>query len=227
MDGAERLKSHHDFFLSEEVTCTMPSGTTAHIGVLDVTERDHIEIQRRRDDLPRLLAYLTERRRLFSVNHMLSSLTGSRKIEDFYWFWTYFPAVETLNGQMRAFHNRRTDELARQQGRIGLGGSDSHALPSLGSAYTEVPGARDKSEFLAGVRAGKAVAAGTNGGYFRLTRDIFCIVAQMIQQDPWKAPLSPLAALVPVVTLATAVSEIVFARRWSAVAGGTPRELRE
>src|SRR5580704_2105930 len=48
--GAECLRRNPDFFLSEEVTCRMPSGTTAHIGVFDVTERDHVEIQRRRDD---------------------------------------------------------------------------------------------------------------------------------------------------------------------------------
>jgi predicted metal-dependent phosphoesterase TrpH len=48
--AAESLRCHADFFLSEEVTCRMPSGTTVHIGVFDITERQHIEIQRRRDD---------------------------------------------------------------------------------------------------------------------------------------------------------------------------------
>src|SRR5262249_38904347 len=58
IDGAEGLRKHADFFVSEEVTCRMPSGTTIHIGVYDLRERDHREIHRRRDDLPRLLAYL-------------------------------------------------------------------------------------------------------------------------------------------------------------------------
>src|SRR5262245_17260237 len=59
IDGAERLRRHSDFFLSEEVTCRMPSGTDAHVGVYNLTERQHAEIQRRRNDLPSLLAYLS------------------------------------------------------------------------------------------------------------------------------------------------------------------------
>src|ERR1700691_1515748 len=47
--SAEALRRHPDFFLSEEVTCHMPSGTLLHVGVYDVTERQHIQIQRRRD----------------------------------------------------------------------------------------------------------------------------------------------------------------------------------
>src|SRR5579883_227352 len=65
IEGAEPLRRYPDFFLSEEATCTMPSGTTAHVGIFDITERQHIEIQRRRDDFPALMAYLTERRLLF------------------------------------------------------------------------------------------------------------------------------------------------------------------
>ena len=40
--GAEELRRYPDFFVSEEVTCTMPSGTQVHIGVYDITERQHI-----------------------------------------------------------------------------------------------------------------------------------------------------------------------------------------
>ncbi len=50
IDAAESLRQHPDFFVSEEVTCRMPSGTEVHIGVYNLTERDHVEIQRRRND---------------------------------------------------------------------------------------------------------------------------------------------------------------------------------
>ena len=58
IDAVEALRSRPDFFLSEEVTCTLPSGTQLHIGVYDITERDHIEMQRRRDDFESLFAWL-------------------------------------------------------------------------------------------------------------------------------------------------------------------------
>lgn len=216
IDGAEPLRKYPDFFLSEEVTCRMPGGTLVHIGVLDLTERDHLEIQRRRDDLPRLLACLTERRLLFTVNHMFSSLTGRRELDDFSWFRAYFPAVEARNGHASPFHNRQAERFALREGKIALAGSDSHALPSLGGTYTEVPGARDKAEFLRGIWAGKDVARGTHGNYFKLTRDIFHIVASMMCESPWTASLAPVAVLVPVATFVTALNDMLFARRWSA-----------
>ncbi len=42
--GLDDLRQHPDFFISEEVTCRMPSGTEIHIGVYDITERQHVEI---------------------------------------------------------------------------------------------------------------------------------------------------------------------------------------
>src|SRR5207302_2115163 len=100
IDGAESLRRYADFFLSEEVTVRMPSGTEMHMGVYGITERDHAEIQRRRNDFIALLMYLTERKLFFSANHVFSGLTGRREAEDFHWFASYVPAFETRNGQM-------------------------------------------------------------------------------------------------------------------------------
>ena len=46
IDVIDRLGAMPDFFLSEEVTCCMPSGTEAHIAVYDINERQHLAIQR-------------------------------------------------------------------------------------------------------------------------------------------------------------------------------------
>jgi predicted metal-dependent phosphoesterase TrpH len=225
--AAESLRSRPDFFLSEEVTCRMPSGTTVHIGVFDLTERQHVEIQRRRDDFVCLLAYLTERRLLFSVNHIFSSLTGRRALDDFAWVERYVPAIETHSGQMPAFHNRQAAQLAGRLGKAGLGGSDSHALPSLGAVYTEVPGARSKEEFLAGLKAKTALTSGTSGGYFRLTRDVLWITAKMFQERPWTLLFSPIAVLLPTVMVAMFLDETLFARRWSARVNASERRRGE
>ena len=83
IDAAERLRRHPDFFLSEEVSCVTPSGTELHVGVYGIKERHHVELQRRRNDVPALAAYLREQRLLFSVNHVFSSLTGRRAFLDF------------------------------------------------------------------------------------------------------------------------------------------------
>jgi len=142
IDAAEALRRHADFFLSEEVTCRTSRGTELHVGVYDISERDHIEIQRRRDDLPALFAYLGERELLFAINHAFSALTGARAEADFDEFAERFPAVEILNGQMLAVANGHAEGFAARHRKIGLAGSDSHTLAALGQTYTEVHGAR-------------------------------------------------------------------------------------
>src|ERR1035441_1100824 len=150
IDAVECLRSRADFFLSEEVTCTLPSGNQLHMGVYDITERDHIELQRRRDDFESLLAWLMDRDLFFSANHVFSSLTGRRSIEDFHLFETAFPALETRNGHMLASANANAAWMADLSARAEVGGSDAHAMASVGCAWTVVPGARNPQEYLEG-----------------------------------------------------------------------------
>ena len=161
--AAETLRKHPDFFLSEEVSCVTPSGTRLHVGVYDINERDHVELQRRRGDLLSLIFYLQERRLLFSVNHVFSRLTGRRTEADFVLFEHYFPLVETRNGQMPARGNRAAARLAKLWGKSPIAGSDAHSRSGLGSTYTTVPGARSKAEFMEGLRRGSGVVRGESG----------------------------------------------------------------
>src|ERR1700692_3939378 len=48
--AGECLRRYPDFFLSEEVSCRASSGTHLHVGVYGIEERDHEQMQRRRDD---------------------------------------------------------------------------------------------------------------------------------------------------------------------------------
>ena len=223
IEGSEKLRRHPDFFLSEELTCRMPSGTEVHIGVYDIHERQHVQLQQRRNDFVSLLMYLSERRIFFSINHVFSGLTGRREREDFVWFQEYFPAVETQNSHMLESANQHAAKLARQWGKIAIGGSDAHALPSVGTAYTEVADARDKEEFFAGLKAGKGRVAGESGCFAKLTRDVFVIAMEMMREKSWTALLAPLAVLVPVVTAWNYRDEHEFSRRWGAEILGQPK----
>lgn len=216
IEGAESLRRHPDFFLSEELTCRMPSGTEVHIGVYDFHERQHVQLLDRRNDIVALLMYLSERRLFFSINHVFSSLTGRRELEDFAWFQEYFPAVETRNGQLLESVNLHAANLARQWRKIGIGGSDAHALPSVGSTYTEVPGARDKDEFFAGLRSGQGRVAGESGSFLKLTRDVLLVAAEMMREKSWTALLSPLGVLIPGFTFFSHHEDRAFSRRWAA-----------
>jgi predicted metal-dependent phosphoesterase TrpH len=216
IEGSEGLRGHPDFFLSEELTCRMPSGTEVHVGVYDFHERQHEQLQRRRKDLVSLLMYLTERRLFFSINHVFSSLTGPREIEDFAWFREYFPAIEVHNSHMLESANTSAAQLAEKWEKIGVGGSDAHALPSVGMAYTEVPGARDKDEFFAGLRNGAARVGGASGSFSRLTVDVALIARDMMRENAWTRLLAPIGILIPAATLLNYYEEHVFGRRWAA-----------
>jgi predicted metal-dependent phosphoesterase TrpH len=214
IDAAEALRGHEDFFVSEEVTCRMPSGTELHVGVYDLTERQHVEIQRRRNDLPRLTAYLNEQQLFYGVNHAFSALTGRRSGEDFDWFDGAFPAVEVRNGHTPERGNRLAERMAEHSGRAALGGSDAHTLRSLGSVSTRVPGARNKAEFLEGLRRGRGQVQGTSGSFWRLTRDVLQIGAALMEEKPASRVLAPLALAIPAVTLVNYLTEALFARYW-------------
>ncbi len=218
--GAEDLRRYSDFFVSEEVTCTMPSGTEAHVGVYDITERQHIEINRRRNDLIRLLAYLSEQRLFFTVNHVFSSLTGRRAAEDYRVVFRLLP---------RRRGPQRPDAGLRQSARRGLclealqnaGGGQRRARAGLGRHHLHrSAGRRNKEEFFAGLRAGHGRLCGESGGYWKLTRDILLLCREMMREDRWTMLLAPLLALVPAGVAVDYFVDLNFIRRWGIAVNG-------
>ena len=208
------LRSRPAFFLSEEVTCTLPSGNQLHVGVYDITERHHIELQRRRHDFESLIAWLTDHDLFFSANHIFSSLTGRRCLADFALFEIAFPALETHNGHMLARANANAVSLADLAARAEVGGSDAHALASVGCAWTAVPGARNRQEYLSGLRAGQGRVRGETGGCYKLTRDVLSIGREMLRDNPATLPIAALGWMVPFIILGNYAIEYCFARWW-------------
>ncbi len=215
IDAAEHLRHYPDFFLSEEVTCTTPSGTEIHVGVYGIEERHHIELQRKRDDVPALAAYLQEQKILFSINHVFSSLTGRRTQLDFEMFEDLFPAMETRNGHIPAINNQAATQLAEHWQKAAVGGSDAHTLETLALTYTEVSGAAGIGDYLEGVRHRRGQVAGASGNYAKLTRAVLGIASSLVRDRPWTFVLTPLMAAVPLVTLVNYFCELSFHARWS------------
>jgi predicted metal-dependent phosphoesterase TrpH len=220
--AAERLGGFPDFFASEEVSVTMPSGTGAHIAVYGLSSVQHEALQQRRDDFPRLLAYLTEQQLLFGANHIFSSLTGRRHRSDFDWFERHFPVWETRNGAMEECVNHFAAELAGKTGKPITAGSDSHTTRTLARTYTEVPGTRSAAEFLDGLRSGKGRAAGVSADSTRVVLDILTITARMFAERPWTLALLPFALGIPVAVFFNSMRERHFAAYWAARLSGEP-----
>ena len=117
---------------------------------------------------------------------------------------------------MLACANASAALLADWSARAEVGGSDAHAMRSVGCAYTVVPGARDKREFLEGLRRGRGRVRGQVGGVWKLTRDVLAIGRNMVRENPWTLPVATLGVAVPVVILGNYIVENVFARWWMA-----------
>ena len=121
------------------------------------------------------------------INHAFSGLTGARAEADFDEFAERFPAVEILNGQMLPVANGHAEAFAARHRKIALAGSDSHTLAALGRTYTQVQGARDRREFLDGLKRGRTAAFGESGNYGKLLRAVLEISCGMMGERRWTA----------------------------------------
>src|SRR5262245_9748611 len=201
IEGALRLAHHPDTFVSEEVTLHLEGGRQLHLGVFDITEPQHAAIQERRRDAEALFAYLFEQRIPACVNHLFSALTGERLLGDLRIPLGRLPLIEALNGSQPAGHNAGALRVGRRAGMSPVGGSDSHTLTGVARAWTRVPGARTRREFLEGLRQGTTVVGGRSGTYARLTGEVVRIFAAGYR-DAMRAPLlapARIAALVGLV----------------------------
>lgn len=228
IEGAVELLSLPGTFVSEEATVELPGGRQLHLGVYDVSEAQHERISRLRTDAESLFAYLAEQRVATAVNHLFSALTGPRDVADFEWALGNVSHVEIQNGMMPAATNGFARRAAQNAGLCSVGGSDAHTLPSVARAYTSVPGARTREEFLDGLRQGRCAAGGESGSYARLTADVARVFAggyawnvQRALDGPREAvvlacmlALVPVLPLIPLVTAALHLRELAFAERF-------------
>ncbi len=225
IDGALRLAHFPNAFVSEEVTVRLPEGRQLHVNVFDIDEAQHAAIQARRGDPEAFFAWIAEARIPASVNHLFSALTGERALADLHLPISRLPLIEGLNNAMPRGHNAAAQRVGREAGMARIGGSDAHSLAHVARAFTIVPGARTKEEFLRGLREGLTVPAGRSASYARLTKEVSCVFAAgyadaaralvrgegSLGRYAALGLLIPILPLLPLVTLAIYAHEVAFA----------------
>jgi hypothetical protein len=77
-----------------------------------------------------------------------------------------------------------------------------------------VPGARNKAEFFAGLRARRSRAVGRSGGFLHLSNELFAIAGSLFRDQHWTLGLAPLVALIPLASLIHYGCERAFAAHW-------------
>jgi predicted metal-dependent phosphoesterase TrpH len=227
IEGVLSLAHLPGTFVSEEVTVLLEGDRQLHVNVFGLDERQHEALQGRRRDFEAFLAFLAEERLPASVNHLFSALTGARHLADLRLPLGRLPLIEALNGAMPEGHNERARIVGREAGMAPVGGSDAHSLAHVARAFTTVPGARNKEEFLAGLRTGLTVPSGRSGGYARLTGEVVRIFAagyaETLREALAGAPsavrvaaslaLAPFLPLIPLFTLGVYAHERRFGAR--------------
>ena len=206
-------------FVSEEVSCLR--GRAVHVGVYGITGGQHEAIAPPRR-AEALFAYLAEQR----IGRGQPLRASRTETPDFHYALSRLDLVEARNGMMSTGVNVRAARAARAARLAAVGGSDAHTLASVARAYTVVPQAETREEFLDGLRRGLTVPAGDSGSYGRLTADIVRIVAgayRALARDCARDPASaarfaallsalPLLPLLPLATAGVFLHEQLFAR---------------
>ena len=194
IEGALELADLPDFIVGEELTCEIAPGRQIHLGLWDLSERTHHGLTQRRCDPEALFAFLAENDIPACINHPFSPLTGAREADDLHRAFAAISAIETQNGMMPKVSNEYARSEARRRRLAQVGGSDAHTLDRIGHAFTTVPRADNREEFLAGLRDGFTVPAGGAGTYARLTADVIRIFSGAVVENTVQALQSPLHA---------------------------------
>ncbi len=186
LDGCRALLDRRgalpDFIFGEEVSVRFPEDRTLiHVNVYDIDERQHDEIQRRRDDIYALVAYLRQIDKLYVLNHM--TWTGQQRLlkpEQIEAMLALFDVFEGLNGARGYPHNALVWQATAGQGKVLVGGSDSHTF-RVGTTYTRTQGAT-RPEVLASIRAGRAVPGGAFGTPEKLREDVWLSLQRNVER---------------------------------------------
>jgi glycosyltransferase involved in cell wall biosynthesis len=181
IDGSLEIAHLEDTFISEEITAYFPEdGCKIHVLAWNITEDDHREISRLRENIYDLCTFLKSRNIPFGAAHPLYSINDRLDLGHFEKLILMFKNFE-LNGT-RDFHQNEvlkkilysltpeTIEMLENKNNLSAyfekpwikqvtGGSDDHSSLNIASKYTCISGAGNMSDFF------KALSLPENGDF--------------------------------------------------------------
>ncbi len=191
--GALTLAHLPDVIVGCEVSASFPGQPVdVHLGVLGITERQFRQIDLLRSDVLELVHYLRDEAIFTTINHVASQVNGRLTPTHIAALLPWVDAFEVINGSRLGRQNRTAQALAASASKRSVGGSDSHTGRGIGRTWTEVAGASNRAEFMAGLRAGRAVAGGRQGSYFTMASDILRFAGRFYEERTLDAVRSPL-----------------------------------
>ena len=215
--GCLQIADLPDTFLSEQITTYFPQDP-CKINLLawGISEAQHNEIAKLRDNIFELQHYLQGQQIVHAVAHPLYSINGKLETAHLERLILLFKHFEGLNGLRDALLSELTrnifskltpqkiDELANKHDlapthsepwkKIFTAGSDDHGGMFVASAFTETPAAVTVADFLEQIRAGNCTVHGQGGTPLLLSHGFYNTLSCFIQ-DRFTENLGPAAPL--------------------------------
>ncbi|MEW6261956.1 MAG: glycosyltransferase [Thermodesulfobacteriota bacterium] len=200
IDGCLEIAHLPGVFISEEVTTYFPEDRCkVHVLVYDIDDSIHQDIQKIRENIFDLTAYLNRHQIVHALAHPLYSINEKLTLDHFEKFLLLFQTFE-LNGAREDVQNqiiraivkkltpRDIEEMIEKHGiepkpgldwRKGLiGGSDDHSALNMGRSYTEVEEAKNIKEFLGALGTERCRPKGRGASPLTLSHNIYGIAYQ-------------------------------------------------
>jgi hypothetical protein len=200
IEGALEIGHLAGVFLSEEVTSYFPEdGCKIHVLVYDITEAQHVEIQKLRANIFDLVSYLKQAAIPCAAAHPLYAVNDRLTPDHVEKLLLLFKIFE-LNGDSHPLSNRcleeiiggltreKIDRLANKHdiaplwsepwSKYLIGGSDDHSSLNIARNFTRVPSAGSVAEFLDGINKGQAAVVQRPSSPQNLAHNLYSIAYQ-------------------------------------------------
>lgn len=200
IDGCLEIAHLPDTFISEEVTTYFPEdGCKVHVLVYDLTEAEHLDIQKVRESIFELAAYLQEKNLVHSLAHPFWAVNGRLTTSHFEKLLLLFKNFELNGGRdgrlndwlkmvlslltpqdleaMAEIHGI-TPDFTRPWEKRFTGGSDDHSSVNIARMFTEVEGVETLTDFFQGLAQGQGRVRGQASTPLSLGHNIYSIAYQ-------------------------------------------------
>ena len=190
IEGALILnEKHSDIIIGEEIEVkASDEGHLVHLVTLGINEKNHEDFQDLKYiGLKETTDYLKANKIAHYLAHISLSVSGqdlSRKLIN-EWMISV-DTLEVINGVSTPEENKFAKRISKLYHKNQAGGSDSHTLRGIGTAYTISEKASNKEEFLKELFNGNVYAEGNHCNFLRLVYDAHEIMYKCFFQTMFK-----------------------------------------
>jgi glycosyltransferase involved in cell wall biosynthesis/predicted metal-dependent phosphoesterase TrpH len=192
IEGCLAIADRPDTFISVELTARFRGEPQAvHVLCYGITPQDHEWLQFHSRDVETCAAYLHEREIACALAHPFYSVEAPLRPRHRTRLAELFGIWEVRNGSRARELNAPAAVYIETHGGTGIAGSDDHAGVDIGRTFTQTPPAATPEEFLAHIRAGRAIALGDQGSAAKWAHSAIALATRVLAGEGGFGEASP------------------------------------